>query len=90
MGEIEEFCHRPQNERPTIDKVRASTKNQQLVFLCFESVNQPPRVMDGKACLTFPDSGNDTIQGSIARTFTRNVAHSTIFPNIKSRLNVLR
>jgi hypothetical protein len=46
--------------------------------------------MDGKGCLTIPDIGNDTIQGSIARTFTRNIAHSIKFPNIKSRLNVLR
>jgi hypothetical protein len=46
--------------------------------------------MDGKDCLTFPDIGNDTIQGSIARAFTRNIAHNTIFQNIKSRLNVLR
>jgi hypothetical protein len=46
--------------------------------------------MDDKDSLTFPDIGNNIIQGSIARAFTRNITHNTIFPNIKSRLNVLR
>jgi hypothetical protein len=46
--------------------------------------------MDGKVGFTFPDIGNNTVQGSKTRSLPRDIAHSTKFPNIKISLNVLR
>jgi hypothetical protein len=46
--------------------------------------------MDGKGSFAFPDSGNDIVEGSITWLFPRYITHSTEFPHIKFRLNVLR
>jgi hypothetical protein len=46
--------------------------------------------MDGEGGFTFPDSGNNTVQGSITWPFPRYISHNTKFPNIKFRFNILR
>ena len=46
--------------------------------------------MDGKGGLTFPNIEDNTIQSSIAKAFSRYIAHNTKNPNFKFGLNVLR
>ena len=88
--EKSKFHHRPQNKGPSIHKIGSSTKNRKLSLLCFKMVDQPPRFMDGKGGLTFPNIEDNTIQSSIAKAFSRYIAHNTKIPNFKFGLNVLR
>lgn len=65
-------------------------KNYKLLFLSFKFVNQPPRVMDGKGGLTFPNIRNNTVQSSVTGAFSINIAHNTKIPNFKFWLYILR
>jgi hypothetical protein len=46
--------------------------------------------MDGEGGLPFPNIGNNTMQRSETKAFTRDIAHDTKIPNFKFWLNILR
>jgi len=65
-------------------------ENRELVLLSIESVDQPPKIMYSESSLTLPYKGDNTIQGPIAKAFTRDISNRTQVPDIKLRLQVLK